>query len=131
MDERWDKINKNRKSKWTEVQEEPIKYGQIKAGEQAVFESDHIRVQLFNKLHHEGISRVNFFRAIIMGFIEDDEDIERFIARYKEKKDYFSKAKQDIYANERKLTKETKRLFGLDPDEIDDIFDLIEEELDL
>jgi len=87
--------------------------------------------RLIVKLRHEGLSRAEFYRAITLGFIEDNPLLDDFILSYKEKKDYFRKNRQKILAKERVQTQETVERFGLDPNEIEDMFDLIEEELDL
>lgn len=87
--------------------------------------------RLIIKLRHEGLTRSEFYRAITLAFIEDNHLIDEFVLNYKKKKDYFRKNRQSILTQERSRTKETIERFGLDPNEIEDMFDIIEEELDL
>jgi len=94
-------------------------------------DKDGTYARLIVKLRHEGISRAEFYRAITLAFIEDNEHLDEFILNYKKKKESFRKNRQKILNKERDRTRDTNSLFGLDPNEIEDIFDIIEEELDL
>lgn len=87
--------------------------------------------RLIIKLRHEGLTRAEFYRAITLGFVEDNELLDEFVINYKKKKDFFRKGRQKILKKEKDRTKETVKKFGLDPDEIEDMFDIIEGELGL
>jgi len=87
--------------------------------------------KLLIKLRHEGLTRAEFYRTVTRGFIQDDELLDEFILEYKKKKDTFRKARQKILNNERKEAGELVSQFRLDPDEIQDIFDILEEEMGL
>lgn len=84
--------------------------------------------RLIIKLRHESLSRAEFYRAITLGFIEDNAFLDNFILDYKKKKEFFRKGRQKILNKEREMSSETTKRFGLDPDEIEDLFDLFEEE---
>lgn len=88
-------------------------------------------VQMLIKLRHEGLSRAEFFRAVMQAFIEDDPHIDSFILQYKKKKKYFRKNRQKILDKERSKTQEVVEHFGLDSSEIDNLFDIMEEEMGL
>jgi len=87
--------------------------------------------RLIVKLRHESLSRAEFYRAITLGFIEDNPLLDDFVLAYKKKKEYFRKNRQKILNKERKDSDETLERFGLNPNEVEDIFDIIEEELKL
>ncbi|HUW47258.1 MAG TPA: hypothetical protein VMW36_00755 [Patescibacteria group bacterium] len=84
--------------------------------------------RLIVKLRHESLSRAEFYRAITLGFIEDNPLLDDFILGYKKQKEFFRKSRQKILNDERALSSESTKRFGLDPDEIEDLFDLFDEE---
>lgn len=94
-------------------------------------DKDGTLARLIIKLRHEGLSRAEFYRALTLGWIEDNPLLDDFIRSYKEQKETFRKSRQKTLDKERERTKETNLKFGLDPDEIEDMFDIIEEEMDL
>jgi len=80
------------------------------------------------RLKHDGLTKTQFFRAILTAYLEGDEDINHFIDRHKR----INKSQSDTQAAVvRKATKEAKAIkgkFGLDNSEIEDIFDILEKE---
>ena len=87
--------------------------------------------RLIVKLRHESLTRAEFYRAITLGFIEDNPLLDDFVLAYKKKKEYFRKNRQKILAKERSEASEVMERFGLDPNEVEDMFDIIDEELKL
>ena len=87
-------------------------------------ETDKRHVDLRIRLHADGIKQGEFFRAMITGYIEKDSDLLNFLDKHKTQ----SKAKSDKVRKMIKKGEETKRIFGLDEGEIEDIFDLIANE---
>lgn len=89
---------------------------------------DQVYVELLIKLRNEGISWKRFFAFIIEGFAEDNPGI----MDYMDSKiaDRRSKKRTKILKKERKLIEETISVFGLDKNEIEDIYDILEEEFD-
>ena len=86
-------------------------------------ELDKTHADLKIRLHYDGIRQGEFFRAIVQGYINGEEGIVSYIEKYKQKK-------QKSYSNSEmsKKTKKTIESFGLDEDEIENIFDLIARE---
>lgn len=112
------------------IEEKPYEYG--KERRIISFEDkDGNLARLIIKLRHESLSRAEFYRAITLGWIEDNELLDEFVLQYKKKKADFRKSRQKILKKERDKTRETNLKFGLDPDEIEDMFDIIEEEMDI
>jgi len=100
-----------------------IEYGRLT--KRIVFtENDHRHAQLIIKLKHDGLRQSDFFRSLITAYLAGDERIQSYV-------DEVSKLSKKRKTSSRKLKKEgTQKLsdFGFTDGEIDNIFDLIEEE---
>lgn len=83
---------------------------------------------LMIKLGHESIPVRRFFRLMIEGYLKDDKRILSFLDEAS--KGYRNNYQTQILVRERLKLKEVKDTFGLDSDEIKDIYDIMEEELD-
>ena len=80
------------------------------------------------RLHYDGLTQADFFRSLITGYLEKDENIMNFIIEVQESKNIHSKQKR---AKSKKLEEEGENLMkklGLGEEEIENIFDLLEEE---
>ena len=80
------------------------------------------------RLNYDNLSQSEFSRAIISGYINQDEDLLSYIARYQEDNGKHSKVKR---AESKKLTdsgSSTSKKFGLEDEDIENIFDLLEKE---
>jgi glycerol-3-phosphate responsive antiterminator len=80
------------------------------------------------RLIHDSMSQGALFRILMHGYIQQDENIMNFVENFKErygiqKKSYIKKSKS-LLAKGRQTTRE----FALDPDELENIFDLIAQE---
>ena len=80
------------------------------------------------RLHYDGLGQSEFFRAIIAGYINQDEDLLNYIAKYQEEHDKHSKAKRAESKRLLSTGAEVTKKFGLEEREIEDIFDLLEKE---
>ena len=91
-------------------------------------ENDQVHAKLRIRLHYDGIKQSDFFRGCIEAYLNQDTEFEDFIETLKLKKSSLSKAKQ---AKSKKLKKEGRELsskLALISSEIENIFDMIEEE---
>mgnify|MGYP003135595883 FL=1 len=91
-------------------------------------DTDTRHAQLRIRLQHDGLTQADFFRAMITGYLENDGQIIKYLANYKEKHDIQNRKKrgrvvEDIEEGEHLLEK-----FGIKNDELEGIFDLIAEE---
>jgi hypothetical protein len=87
-------------------------------------DTDHRHAQLLIRLNHDGLKQSEFFRAIITGYIDSDVRIQDYI--------------DEVSAQSQKKKKKSKQLrttgeattsdLGLHDSEVENIFDLIEEE---
>ena len=80
------------------------------------------------RLLYDNLSQGALFRILMLGYTRQDENIMNFIENFKErygiqKKSYIKKSKS-LLARGRQITSE----FALEPDELEDIFDLIAQE---
>ena len=76
------------------------------------------------RLHVDELRQGEFFRAIITGYIGQDEDLLKFVDKYKNQ----PKTRRKILKKTYDKAKKTKSDFKLSDEEVEDIFDLIAEE---
>ena len=96
-----------------------------------LLETDKRFADLKIRLCHDNISQAKFFREIITGYIEKDENILTFIDSVKEKRGYQSVSK--IKKTKKKITagRQNSHDFRLNEEEIEELFDIIEMEEEL
>ncbi len=80
------------------------------------------------KLKNEGMNQSQFFRAMITGYLTNDAGINSFLDKYKEIENIQSTSRRNLLNKENADENLTAKLFGLDENDIENIFDLIEEE---
>lgn len=89
-------------------------------------DSDKRHAELLVKLRRDGLSRADFFREIISGYINNNEDLVSFITKVKREKGRVGKKKIDKVYQSIKEGDELMQKLGLTDDDIDFVFDLIE-----
>ena len=94
-------------------------------------DADTTYANLLIKLKHEGITKRQFFRGVVASFLEDDPTFIDYIIEFKKRKNLYVKNKQKTLDKERKMSHNTNKKFRLSEDEIEDIFDMFEEEMEL
>jgi uncharacterized protein YeeX (DUF496 family) len=100
-----------------------IDYG--KNNKRIIFtDTDHRHAQLTLKLKDDGMTQAKFFRAIITGYLSDDERIRGYVVDRGE----LSKEKKQRNIKLRETGKSTVRDLGLSDNQVENIFDLISEE---
>lgn len=85
-------------------------------------------MELLIKIRHENLNWKRFFGFLINGFVEDDPRIMEYIDL--QMANIRAKSRTKVLQKERQMVEETKSIFGLDDDEISDIYDILEEEFD-
>lgn len=99
----------------------------VKKNKKIVFDDTDTRhAKLKIRLQHDGLSQAEFFRAFVTGYIEKDRLLIDFIKKYKE--DNKSQSKKTIKMIDSDLKKGDSLLnqYGIGDGELEDIFDLIE-----
>lgn len=86
--------------------------------------------RLMIKLRNEEMTKKEFFIAIIKGFLEDEPNLRAFLKEYRKSKGY-AQWKEEVLDKEIEEGKIEMRKFSLDKDEIDDIYDLFDQEAGL
>ena len=80
------------------------------------------------QLQYDSLTQAKFLRGMIEGYINGDEDFMNFIAKMKG--DTKSQSKAQLKKVEKNLVemKQTKNTFALEDDEVENIFDMLEQE---
>ncbi len=89
---------------------------------------DQMYMELLIKIRHENLTWKGFFNMMIQGFIDDDPGIMEYVDYQMAEKR--AKRRTKILQKERKKVQETIEVFGLDKDDISDIYNILEEEFD-
>ena len=103
------------------------KYG--REGKKVVFyDTDKRHAELKIRLKHDEFTQAEFFRTLITGYLDKDEDILTFLHRYIKQEG--KQSKKHLIINKQLIAegKKTESKFALNDDEIENIFDLLEEE---
>lgn len=87
-------------------------------------DSDHRHAKLLIRLRHDNLTQSNFFRHIISAYIDGDERIQSFVDEIKKQSLKHTKASSQL----RRKGKEKAKDLGLSNDEVEDIFDMLEQE---
>jgi hypothetical protein len=84
--------------------------------------------RLLIKIRHENLSWKRFFNMMIQGFLNDDQGVMDYIDF--QMSELRAKTRTKKLQKERVKVQETIDVFGLDKDDISDIYDILEEEFD-
>ena len=92
------------------------------------YDSEKRQVDLRIRLRYDGLNQSQFFRAMITGYLEKDNNLMEFLQDYKKK--YCVQGINKIEKSRvlAKKGKETEDKFAMNNNEIQNIFDIIEEE---
>lgn len=88
--------------------------------------TDTVYVNLIMRLEYEKLTKTEFFRAVVDGFINDNKHMTAFIEEYKEQKQVDNKRSRRMIKKEREKAEEIDKKFSLSPEDIENIFDLID-----
>jgi len=80
------------------------------------------------RLKHDNLNQSVFFRAMITGYLESDPDIVSFIERYKKESGIQSRDKRKHVSKKIEEGRRISGVYGLNADELENIFDIIEED---
>ena len=91
-------------------------------------ESDKKHAELKIRLNYDGITQQQFFSCVVEAYVNKDKNMMNFVSELKEKKKVHSKARRKKSNDLLEAGEDTIKKFGLDKDEIESIFDMIEGE---
>mgnify|MGYP001205653954 FL=1 len=102
---------------------EEVKYGTVT--KKIIFtETDHNHAKLIIRLKHDGLTQASFFRELVRGYLKGDERIQNFIDEIKQQSIKHKTKSKRL----RTTGKENLKSLTLKDSEIENIFDLLEEE---
>jgi hypothetical protein len=91
-------------------------------------DTDKRAAEFLVRLKHDGLTKTKFFRALLSGYLDRDPKLVEFIERIKEDDKVQSKTKSTKIKKIEEKGKKSKNMFGLDKDDIENIFDMLEKE---
>ena len=90
--------------------------------------TDKSHADLKIRLAHDGLSQGALFRVLMHGYVQQDENVMKFVDNFKEKygvqKEKYIKKSKQLRRKGLQVTKD----FALKPEELENIFDLIAQE---
>ena len=92
------------------------------------YDTDKRHADLRLRLQHDDFTQSEFFCAMVTGYIEKDPRVISFLYEWRQENKNYSKKKRK---NSEKLLDKGEKIkskFGLDQDEIESIFDLLEQD---
>tara|TARA_R100000008_G_scaffold84183_2_gene70991 strand:+ start:421 stop:792 length:372 start_codon:yes stop_codon:yes gene_type:complete len=92
------------------------------------YESIKRQADLRVKLEYDNLKQSEFFRCLITGYLNNDDQIIHYIQKYKEDMGIHNKIKRQKSQKLINRGKENIKKLGLNKTEIEDIFDIIAEE---
>jgi hypothetical protein len=104
-----------------------IEYGKLDK-RISFMDTDKRNADLIIRLKQDGLTKTKFFRAILDGYLNQDDRIMEFVNEYKLESGSQSKKKAKVVQSKIEQGKENKRKFGLNEDEIENIFDILEKQ---
>ena len=100
-----------------------------KAEKQVCFEDfDKKHADLKIRLHYDGLRQNEFFRLMMRKYIDKNENMMSIIDEYKEQKGNHSAVNRKKTKKLIESGRELENQFALDFDEVESIFDILEEE---
>jgi len=110
------------------MSESKYKYG--KEGKKIVFQdSDKRHADLRIRLRYDGLTQLQFFRAMVTGYLSKDPRILDYVGELKAAVAKQGKKKLEKSKELAASGKQTEKLFNLSEKEAEDLFDLIAKEL--
>jgi len=95
------------------------------------YDSSDRQTRLKIRCDYDGITQSQFFRMMVTGYIENDENIYSFVKSFKQDNQIQGVQKINKIDSLRNKSKDTQNKFSLNNDEIENIFDAIEMETGL
>jgi hypothetical protein len=92
----------------------------------SMLESEKVEFKI--RLQYDNLTQIKFFKAIVRGYLEKDEDLYNFINKFKKENVIQSKEQRKKIMTNIKQATDIKSKFALDDNEIENIFDILEQE---
>lgn len=95
------------------------------------YDTEKRQADLRVRLKFDGLNQAQFFRAFITGYLEKDERILNYINEFKKKCGVHNEKKRSDTQKLIKKGKDMESEFALNDNEIENIFDILEEHTEL
>lgn len=95
------------------------------------YDTEENQAKLKIRCQFDGFSQSQFFRMMLEGYVNNDEDVLQYIKGCKEKYGIQGQQKRNKIDSIMKRKKNTENKFALKTDEIENIFDMIESETNI
>ena len=92
------------------------------------YDNDKRHADLKVRLQHDGFTQSAFFRMVITGYLNKEPDLLNFIDKYKENNRIQSGTQRKKVNNMLEQGRAAEEAHGLKESEVENIFDLIEQE---
>lgn len=92
------------------------------------YDTDKRHADLKVRLQHDSLTQSAFFRAMISGYLDKDTRIMQYVDDYKFDNNIQNKADRKTVSKLIKAGKQMEKTHGLGEDELENIFDMIEQE---
>ena len=90
-------------------------------------DKDHAELRI--RIHYDGMTQGSFFRGLLVGYLNRDENIIAYINKYKEEFSLQNKNRRNKIKKMDKARLDTIEKFALNKEEIENIFDILESDL--
>ena len=80
------------------------------------------------RLQYDGLTQANLFRAVMSGYLDKNENMMNFLNSFKSANGIHNIQQRKKVMKGVEEAKDTKNLFALDDDEVENIFDILESE---
>jgi hypothetical protein len=93
------------------------------------YDTEKRKANLKIKLHYDGLTQADFFRGIVTAYLEEEENLYKWLGEFKKTKSKIKNSTVRARAEkEDRAAKQITKKFGITAEEIEDMFDLLEEE---
>ena len=90
-----------------------------------------MHAELKARLKYDEIPMTKFIRSYVLAYLENDPLVLDFIKKFKEKNSIQNKIKREVAIKNINKGKELKSVFNLEQDEVDDIYDILENDIEV
>ena len=93
------------------------------------YDTERRKTELKIKLHSDGLSQADFFRSVISAYISEEGNFMQWFEEYFTANSKIrSKVVKNKTSKQRHNARQIKSSFGLDREDIENIFDILEQE---
>jgi hypothetical protein len=93
------------------------------------YDTERRKAELKIKLHYDGLTQADFFRGVVTAYLSEEENLYSWLGEFKKVKSKIRSS--SIRSQSEKADQEAIQItkkFGITAEEIEDMFDLLEEE---